>query len=225
MADWQNRMLSFLAVGRVKDSTVLASYVNESLDPEGKTKDIFQKLLAAAAVKLSAGQRTRLQWGDGSVCCLMDGKGENLYCVVTALLSYPERLAYELLYALQKAADEQDLVGAPAGGLQDSLGPQMKDMVTHYEDAKNFPQFAIAMTGSRTSLDTSQPAVVPSEGGGSGAKILIAVVVLLLVAGAVYWFFLRTPAENETPGRVAGAPSNFLAPRIASVEEAGLQWF
>merc|ERR1712241_1166247 len=45
-------MLPFLAVGRVKDATVLASYVNTDLDSEGQTMEIFKKLLMAAAVRL-----------------------------------------------------------------------------------------------------------------------------------------------------------------------------
>merc|ERR1712242_594435 len=111
-------MLPFLAVGRVKDATVLASYVNTDLDSEGRTMETFKTLLKAAANKLSPGQRTRLQWNDGSVCCLMDSKGENLYCVVTSLLTYPERLAYQLLYDLvAQASQEPDLATAPEHGL------------------------------------------------------------------------------------------------------------
>merc|ERR1719401_1230074 len=91
--------LPFIAVGRVSDTVTLASFATDDSAPQtAQTKEVFRKLLAAAASKLSPGQRTRLQWNDGSVCCLMDPKGELLYCVVTSLLTYPERLAYQLLY-------------------------------------------------------------------------------------------------------------------------------
>merc|ERR1719203_2338213 len=120
-------MLPFLAFGRVKDCTVLSYYINTDADAEDKTMDVFKKLLAAAASKLSAGQRTRLQWNDGSVCCLMDSKGENLYCVVTSLLTYPERLAYQLLYDLvAQASQDQTLATAGERELQTKLEPKMR---------------------------------------------------------------------------------------------------
>merc|ERR1712113_171027 len=145
--------------------------------------DVFKKLLAAAASKLSAGQRTRLQWNDGSVCCLMDSKGENLYCVVTSLLTYPERLAYQLLYDLvAQASQEPDLATAPEHGLNERLQTKMKDMVTYYEDAKNFPQFALGV--SRESIGSApSSSMVPAvgDGGNRNRSIIIILVVMAIV--------------------------------------------
>jgi len=154
---WRNRMMPFMAVGRVKDATVLASYGNADLDPEGQTMEIFKKILVGAATKLTAGQRTRLQWNQGSVCCLMDIKGENLYCVVKADLRYPERLAYQMLWDLEASACQMlwDLEAsadkldhgvrqAAENGLQYLLGIWMRNLVGFYEDSKNFPQLAVA---------------------------------------------------------------------------------
>ncbi|CAE8644669.1 unnamed protein product, partial [Polarella glacialis] len=64
------------------DSVTLAFYIaTDTAEQREQTHDIFKKLLAASQKKLAAGQRTRLQWNDGSVCCLMDQKGALLYCV------------------------------------------------------------------------------------------------------------------------------------------------
>merc|ERR550532_1053971 len=169
---WGSKMLCFLAVGRVKDTVTLASFAADEADAQtAHTKDVFRKLLAASASKLSAGQRTRLQWNDGSVCCLMDSKGENLYCVVTSLLTYPERLAYQLLYDLvAQASQEPDLATAPEHGLNERLQPKMKDIVLYYEDAKNFPQFALALGSgvSRESMATTPSSSIVPAGDGGG---------------------------------------------------------
>jgi len=206
---WGNKMLPFLAVGRVKDATMLACHINTESDAEDKTMDVFKKLLAAAASKLSAGQRTRLQWNDGSVCCLMDSKGENLYCVVTSLLTYPERLAYQLLYDLvAQASTEPDLATAEENSLNDRLGPKMKDLVTYYEDAKNFPQFALGM--SRESLSSSPgstPNMGSEEGGGRSPVFYVLILIVLGIIGfAVYTFWpTQAPASYEEAQEVASS--------------------
>merc|ERR1719203_290925 len=101
------KALPFLAVGRVKDAVTLASYSDtETVQQREQTEDIFKKLLSAARQKLKPGQRTRLQWNDGSVCCLMDQQGALLYCVVTSFMEYPERFAYQLLQELMAAAQQ-----------------------------------------------------------------------------------------------------------------------
>merc|ERR1740121_13051 len=137
--------------------------------------DVFTKLLAAAASKLSAGQRTRLQWNDGSVCCLMDPKGELLYCVVTSLLTYPERLAYQLLYDLQaQTTQETDLETSQEDDLMARLEPKMKDLVKYYEDSSNFPQFALGMSRDSVSSNQSSPSMTggaPETGRSKGVMI------------------------------------------------------
>lgn len=143
---WNDRMLPFVAVGRVKDGVTLAYYVGEGT-PERREqmKDIFGKLLGAAAQKLQAGQRTRLAWNDGSVCCLMDQQGVLLYCVVTAALTYPERLAYQLLHDLVVAT--QALPGLETEGehaFNGQLQPKMRDLTRQYEDPQVFPQVNVA---------------------------------------------------------------------------------
>merc|ERR1712232_1027602 len=98
------------------------------------TKEVFRKLLVAAASKLNAGQRTRLQWNNGSVCCLMDGNKECLYCVVTSQLSYPERLAYQLLYDLAASTTGIDMNNVKENGLNEQMHGKMKELVQYYED-------------------------------------------------------------------------------------------
>mmetsp|Transcript_147012 Transcript_147012/g.259176 ORF Transcript_147012/g.259176 Transcript_147012/m.259176 type:complete len:226 (+) Transcript_147012:61-738(+) len=136
------KALPFLAVGRVKDATTLASFSDtETVQQKEQTEEIFKKLLAAARQKLKPGQRTRLQWNDGSVCCLMDQQGLLLYCVVTSFMEYPERFAYQLLQELLGSV--QELAGtetAPENGLTQSLHPRMHELLLKYEDPGNFDQ-------------------------------------------------------------------------------------
>merc|ERR1719422_383080 len=99
------------------------------------------QLLEAAASHLKAGQRTRLPWANGSVCCLMDSTGDYLYCLVTSVVTYPEKLAYRLLYDLVGTASKiPDLENYPENGLTEELLPKMKELVLHYQDTKEFPQ-------------------------------------------------------------------------------------
>merc|ERR1712228_1123229 len=102
---------------------------------------VFTKLLQAAATKLAKGQRTRLQWNEGSVCCMMDQKGLLLYCAVTSLLTYPERLAYQLLYDF--ATEVQKLEGVEVveeNALNDVLNSRMRELVEKYQDPSMFHQ-------------------------------------------------------------------------------------
>lgn len=143
----RDKALPFLAVGRVIDATTLASY-SESETPQHReqTEEIFKKLLTAARQKLKPGQRTRLQWNDGSVCCLMDQKGMLLFCVVTSFMEYPERFAYALLQELMQAVGQIDSMGgvtietAAENGLAQELTPRMQKMLVKYEDPANFDQ-------------------------------------------------------------------------------------
>mmetsp|Transcript_46133 Transcript_46133/g.84712 ORF Transcript_46133/g.84712 Transcript_46133/m.84712 type:complete len:200 (+) Transcript_46133:129-728(+) len=144
---WGDRALPFLAVGRVKDGVTLAYYTTtDTGEHREQTKGVFKKLLQAASAKLSKGQRTRLAWNEGSVCCLMDQQGVLLYCVVTSHLTYPERLAYQLLYDLVVAVQQVDGVETAAeNAFNEVLSSRMRELVTQYEDPKNFPQLQMNM--------------------------------------------------------------------------------
>mmetsp|Transcript_114519 Transcript_114519/g.160785 ORF Transcript_114519/g.160785 Transcript_114519/m.160785 type:complete len:210 (-) Transcript_114519:52-681(-) len=138
---WGASHLPFLAVGRVKDSITLAYYI-ESVDPEqqDQTQEVFQKLLKASSQKLAAGQRTRLQWNNGSVCCLMDEQGRLLYCVVTSSLQYPEQQAYKLLYSFQGLVERENTIELDElseHALNDKLKGQMKELVKKYESMQD----------------------------------------------------------------------------------------
>mmetsp|Transcript_86399 Transcript_86399/g.241698 ORF Transcript_86399/g.241698 Transcript_86399/m.241698 type:complete len:173 (-) Transcript_86399:96-614(-) len=136
------KALPYLAVGRVRDTTTLASCSFIDVEEQRtKTEDIFKKLLAAAQQKLKPGQRTRLQWNDGSVCCLMDQQGEYLYCVVNSFMEYPEHYAYQLLQeclaAVQKIPTDT-LRSAKEGGLSEVMKPKMVQLMAKYEEPTNF---------------------------------------------------------------------------------------
>merc|ERR1740121_2966906 len=181
--------------------------------------DVFTKLLAAAASKLSAGQRTRLQWNDGSVCCLMDPKGEYLYCVVTTLLTYPERLAYQLLYDfIAVVSQEPDLDNVPEDGLGARLGLKIQELVLYYEDPKNFPQFAATGAASRESLMVEQSSHQQESKTGRHKLVAIAVAVLILAVLAVVYFNGGSQSVAEAP---AAQVATFLAP-VAAAHRATL---
>jgi hypothetical protein len=142
--------ITFVAVGRVpqksegKPGKILAYHCRDP-DPsrEDHYTEVFRKLLAAGADKLKRGARQRLQWDDGAVCILLDQQGELLYCVYTALLTYPEPLAYHLLYdfnvAVQHQCGPDAAKEAQEMELNGKLQPKMKELVEQYEDPANFP--------------------------------------------------------------------------------------
>ncbi|CAD7932034.1 unnamed protein product [Amoebophrya sp. A25] len=87
------KMLPYVSFGRVSDYSILAACGDSTPECDA----IFSKLLQAAKWKMAPGKRLRLQWSAGAVCCLLDGRGEILYILVTATVEYPERLAFQLL--------------------------------------------------------------------------------------------------------------------------------
>jgi len=135
-----NKALPFLAVGRVQDAVALATQSEtETTQQKEQTEEIFGKLLNAARQKLKPGQRTRLQWNDGSVCCLMDQQGAFLYCLVTAFIEYPERFAYQLLQEFMGFVQQIENVHSEVElGLNEALRPRMRELLLKYEDPGNF---------------------------------------------------------------------------------------
>lgn len=207
---WGDGALPFLAVGRVKDGVTLAySIGTDSKEQQEQTQEVFRKLLKVSATKLTSGQRTRLQWNDGSVCCLMDQQGSLLYCVVTATLNYPERLAYQLLYELEKKVKSiEGIDDASEHSLNLQLEDDMRNLVMQYEDPKSFPQLA---SSAITSGDAGRgnPNVQPyddtremQEGNSRKVKMIIGVAVVILI---IVFFFsgsssVKKPAGGADPG-------------------------
>merc|ERR1740121_335071 len=218
--------IPFIAVGRVQDCLTLAFFAADDAQT-AQTKDIFRKLLAAAASKLMAGQRTRLQWNDGSVCCAMDAEAKYFYCVVTSSLAYPENLAYQLLHDLGVAVKKLgDIDAVPENGLA-AIIPKMKDLVTHYEDARNFPDLVSARsfaTSGTAGPGNSFPAGPPSRSSNTwvfiGLAILLVVIVIVVLVNmsggsqvsvteelAVTEVATRTAWTNFRRGGVQQAPT------------------
>uniref|UniRef100_A0A7S1AYP7 V-SNARE coiled-coil homology domain-containing protein n=1 Tax=Noctiluca scintillans TaxID=2966 RepID=A0A7S1AYP7_NOCSC len=139
--------LPFLAVGRVRDAMSLATLsFAETSQKSTQMEEIFKKLLTAAKIKLNPGQRTRLQWNAGSVCCLMDQQGVNLYCVVTQELKYPERFAYQLLQdVMASVQDHGDLDSLGENELTAELEPRMRELIDKYENPNNFEELQAAL--------------------------------------------------------------------------------
>jgi hypothetical protein len=104
-----------------------------------KIEDIFKRLLEASRQKLASGQRQRLQWNSGSVCCLLDSQGICLYSLVTESVDYPERLAFSLLQEFMQdvqLAHGAQLESAGPYSLNKPMHPRMQELLTHYEDPK-----------------------------------------------------------------------------------------
>jgi hypothetical protein len=130
--------LPYLAFGRVTDHVVLASLCTMQEEKE-KIEDIFKRLLEASRQKLASGQRQRLQWNSGSVCCLLDSQGICLYSLVTESVDYPERLAFSLLQEFMQdvqLAHGAQLESAGPYSLNKPMHPRMQELLTHYEDPK-----------------------------------------------------------------------------------------
>jgi len=147
---WGDEALPFVAVGRAEDATTLAYSFSCDYEEQlkEKTMGIFKKLLAAAKKRLAPNEKLRLSWNEGSVCCLMDREGVLVYCVVTSLVTYPERLAYQLLYDLVvavNALDQSEVLQCGENALTGKLMQRMKELVKQYEDPNNFPMLQRAM--------------------------------------------------------------------------------
>lgn len=216
-AGWGSPALPFLAVGRVKGSKVLAFHTT-SAECKDLYREIFQKLLTVAAERLTNGQRTRLQWGNGSVCCLMDQQGTFLYVVMTAVVVYPERLAYQLLYDFAVVVQQHE---SKQGALEDEksaepMVPRLRELVAWYEDPENFP--------SDQSRRFSQPgmshlALRPTPFQRQRAtffKVGLVVVALILIAFIPHFFdhwhssSNRVPDPQEAPDEAVDSVSTAL---------------
>jgi len=212
MACLDGQQLPFLAVGRVRDAATLAfCKTTEDLD----VLPIFQKLLGAAARKLSPGHRLRLQWNEGSVCCTMDTQGAYLYCLVTADVSYPEPLAQQLLGDLQREVSKEPaevLDALPELGLDARLGAKLAELIAHYELPDNFPQYALQL--SRQSLVQVAPsAELTTEPDQRRRNLLVfSVVVLLIFAGLLYVASWLAQQRQSTGGLLKG----FVLPQDAA---------
>jgi len=166
----EEKALPFLAVGRVKDQVILATFC-EMVRGQEQTEIIFKRLLEASKAKLAPGQRQRLQWGNGSVCCLLDMQGESLYCLITAQMEYPERLAYQLLNELNQHVYQnhgQEVASSPNGisyldckpcALNRPLQPFMEKLIRQYEDPKSFDRICMLTTKTNVVRSVMQDSV------------------------------------------------------------------
>lgn len=156
-----SRPLPYLALGKVQDCTILATHScfdNEEL--RASARDVFQKLLQVGTTKFSRGQRTRLKWHCGSVCCFLDAQGILLYCLVTSDLSYPERLAYQLLFDLSAVVQQLGpFENLTENSLAETVQPRMRELIVQYEDPSSIPQLQATINVLDRELDFSLESV------------------------------------------------------------------
>lgn len=197
---WGPGALPFVAVGRVRDSAVLASWLSNDVPKEHEREalQMFQQVLQASARKLSAGERARLTWNQGSICCMMDQTAAYLYCVQTSTLAYPERSAYQFLYDLvMEVQPTPGLECLSQRDLTPVLRPRMQALVRVYEeqpkDADPGPRWSFDSEPLGSHLLDEPVASVPSKIKMKmlGRKRLILYCALalltLLVAGVFIW--------------------------------------
>lgn len=225
---WGPQTLPFMAVGRVRDCTPLAyiSFYDEQVR-EHQTLDVFQKILGAASAKLSAGQRTRLQWADSSVCCMMDQQGEILYCVVTADLQFPERMVYQMLYDLVLDVQKiNETATASSFALNDELQPKMAAHIKRFEDMPR-----LGTTGTNASMMSAATQGVGevvsethTEKAGSDQKRMMMMVmgivgVIIVVAAIIYGVTQMMRNNNgDGSGGESTAQSTAQAPASDAIE-------
>mmetsp|Transcript_22375 Transcript_22375/g.42182 ORF Transcript_22375/g.42182 Transcript_22375/m.42182 type:complete len:217 (-) Transcript_22375:210-860(-) len=209
---WGGSSLPFLAVGRVKDSVTLAYFIDpESVEQQEQTQEVFQKLLKASSQKLAAGQRTRLQWNNGSVCCLMDEQNRLLYCVVTSLLTYPERQAYQLLYDFRGLVERDDAIlnDAEKHSLNDKLADQMRELVKKYEQYQDPSKLSSA---TPSAMDTSSAPLHHQDAREmrqAESKKWIFVLLLVLVIGLLVWL-LSGSKSAESSGETTESEAKMI---------------
>mmetsp|Transcript_55037 Transcript_55037/g.131159 ORF Transcript_55037/g.131159 Transcript_55037/m.131159 type:complete len:241 (-) Transcript_55037:8-730(-) len=193
--------LPFVAVGRLTDNGVVACYSPCSSHQE--FQDLFEKVLKAAPEKLSPGGKIKLQWSTGGVCCYMDPEGKLLYCLVTALLTYPERLAFQLLSDLRASIvqGEASQTLTVASGSCPELVPRMKELISHYEDPANFaPDASGRSNSSMRSIDVEHPAQDRQNRPQMSPKIaLLLVLVACLLIALLLIRLLRPSGASVAP--------------------------
>lgn len=162
---------------------------------------IFHKLLAASAMKLGPGGKTRLKWNDGSVVCLMDQQEKLLFCVVTARIGYPERTAYELLYEMAVATKScQNADTVPEHGLDKQLGPHFERLVAEYE---NPASSAFQLRGPSGESRIAEGGGLREEVAANASrqtcrKVFFGLSLLTLaVAGVAFYLFTNRPMVGE----------------------------
>jgi len=141
--------LPFLTIGRLHDQKILASVGDQS----EVTITTFVKLLEASRYKLAPGKRLRLAWGEGSVCCQLDERGEILYSLVTASLDYPERLAFQLLNELQDSVRQrlspEEVTNMTSLPHESVIISKMQDLLANYRDPRRADKLADLYTKTR----------------------------------------------------------------------------
>lgn len=219
--------LPFLAVGRVADAMTLASFCPDTIEQaqQRDTEDVFKKLLTAAGKKLRHGEKTRLQWNDGSVCCLMDNNKVLLYCVVTSDLQYPERLAYGMLVDLMKIVDKAQrenhvtILEIQENKLSTFIRSDMQNLMEKYEDSKQWQtlmdslnQVSAAQAPANDDKDLyagvgngSPAAVARPQGGSSNAIYGLCGIVILVV---VVVFVMMRNGDGDDPTTTPPAASS-----------------
>jgi len=212
MAQVQEDLLPFLAVGRVKDAAVVAVHSTMAERSKDGCMDVFKKLLGVASKKLKADEKTKLSWEGNLLLVWVDQQADFLYMAMSASPKYPERLAYQLLSELDPQVSE-------VAGIQDAdrvelethgkkFAQLLKNLADKYQDASYFPQlgaiFGLTITdvGAEDSMNDSASQVDERldrmlAQKRVGIYICMGVVVIALIAVLLAVFIPETASEVQ----------------------------
>eukprot|EP00919_Chromeraceae_sp_WS-2016_P020192 GHVR01048109.1.p1 GENE.GHVR01048109.1~~GHVR01048109.1.p1 ORF type:complete len:270 (+),score=63.90 GHVR01048109.1:43-852(+) len=132
-----NENISFLAVGRARDQTMVASVLDKLGNSEkAEIEMAFQNYLSDALNTFAPGSREKRYFGEACMYLMADRELTCIYGIAIKNTAYPERLAFSALNDLESVVEkvDQSLVKSSSkGGLTRQLRKDMKDIVTRYD--------------------------------------------------------------------------------------------
>lgn len=133
--------VDFIAVGRVADQTLLASFsaaTNGPADPSSEQLKNAQKVLKAAKKRMTPGQKQKLALGKDQVFAYREpGEGEFVTMCTMKGQRYPERIAFGMHEEFLKLIHENALEearGAKEFEMNSTLQESMKVLAHKYDD-------------------------------------------------------------------------------------------
>ncbi|CAD7970206.1 unnamed protein product [Amoebophrya sp. A120] len=156
----QPERISFLAIGRVADEELLATWSAATQGPswdDVRLKTV-RKLLTAARKRLTPGQRQKLHWDDQQVFVQLDFPAGAFVYVVVALKNmqgedYPERIASALIKEMQEHAETNysqemesfDPKTDASDPISEGMAQWFTDKASQFDDPEEYDKLAKAI--------------------------------------------------------------------------------
>jgi len=148
--------LVYLAFGRVKDHTILASWHPETEQEMRITcQQTFTKLLKAAKTKLKAGDKNKLKAQSFEVYFFLDSDREYMTAVSIIEDTYEDKHAYSCVSELMKSARKmRSLEKAKDGGCTDSLSGTLIELFAKWKCPAEHSTYGKALSKINTVKNT-----------------------------------------------------------------------